>query len=152
MSKHSKFKLIREYKIIKETPNRKLFSSPFDNNLFSWKAICIGPYLTPINECLYKLILYYPKDYPFSPPFLKLLFQKSFHPNIYSNGAICLDILQKKWMAGFSTSTILTSLQSFFFDPNIDSPANLNASNLFQKNRFRYFIKIAKFCRKSWKF
>jgi len=42
-----------------------------------------------------------------------------FHPNVYADGGICLDILQNRWSPTYDVSAILTSIQvycaSFFF-------------------------------------
>ena len=35
-----------------------------------------------------------------------------FHPNIYADGGICLDILQNRWSPTYDVSAILTSIQS----------------------------------------
>ncbi|OUC44091.1 hypothetical protein D917_09329 [Trichinella nativa] len=34
-----------------------------------------------------------------------------FHPNVYSDGSICLDILQNRWSPTYDVAAILTSLQ-----------------------------------------
>ncbi|CAN0597534.1 unnamed protein product, partial [Laminaria digitata] len=47
-----------------------------------------------------------------------------FHPNIYNNGQICLDILQNQWSPIYDICAILTSIQSLLCDPNPASPAN----------------------------
>ena len=53
-----------------------------------------------------------------------------FHPNIYNDGQICLDILQNQWSPIYDISAILTSIQSLLSDPNPASPANSEASRL----------------------
>jgi ubiquitin-conjugating enzyme E2 A len=41
-----------------------------------------------------------------------------FHPNIYNNGELCLDILQNRWSPTYDVAAILTSVQSLLNDPN----------------------------------
>jgi len=36
---------------------------------------------------------------------------KMFHPNVYADGGICLDILQNRWSPTYDVSAILTSIQ-----------------------------------------
>ena len=44
----------------------------------------------------FKLTLEFTEDYPNKPPKVKFV-SKIFHPNVYADGAICLDILQNQW-------------------------------------------------------
>jgi hypothetical protein len=58
-----------------------------------------------------------------------------FHPNVYADGGICLDILQNRWSPTYDVSAILTSIQSLLDEPNPNSPANSVAAQLYQENR-----------------
>jgi hypothetical protein len=58
---------------------------------------------------------------------------KMFHPNIYNDGGICLDILQNQWSPIYDVSAILTSIQSLLCDPNPNSPANSEAARLYSE-------------------
>jgi len=151
MSVSSKRYLIRDWKNFKEEKNQKLYSLPLQDNLFIWTAIVKGSTLTPINDAIFKILLIFPFEYPNLPPEVKLVDEKQFHPNIYANGMICLDILQKKWSPSFSLITVLTSIQTLFFEANTASPANSSAADLYIRNRFEYYRKIGKISKKNWK-
>jgi ubiquitin-conjugating enzyme E2 C len=59
----------------------------------------------------YKLSLEFPHSYPYSAPVVKFI-TPCFHPNVDTQGNICLDILKEKWSALYDVRTILLSLQS----------------------------------------
>ena len=59
----------------------------------------------------FKLTMEFSEEYPNKPPVVKFL-SKMFHPNIYADGGICLDILQNRWSPTYDVSAILTSIQS----------------------------------------
>jgi len=65
-----------------------------------------------------------------------------FHPNIYMDGQICLDILQNQWSPIYDISAILTSIQSLLTDPNPNSPANMEAAQLWNENRDQYNKRV----------
>lgn len=73
-----------------------------------------------------------------------------FHPNVYSDGKICLDILQNQWSPIYDISAILTSIQSLLSDPNPASPANAEASQLYERDRREYNNRVRGVVEKSW--
>lgn len=73
-----------------------------------------------------------------------------FHPNVYSNGAICLDILQNKWSPIYDVAGLLASIQSLLGDPNPASPANAEAAKLFVENKREYEERVRQCVEKSW--
>ena len=75
---------------------------------------------------------------------------KLFHPNVYTNGSICLDILQNQWSPIYDVAAILTSIQSLLTDPNPNSPANVEAAKLYQENRREYEKKVEAMVMLSW--
>ena len=88
---------------------------------------------------------------------------KMFHPNIYSDGKVCISILhapgvdamnssekaEEKWRPIISVEAILISVISMLNDPNIDSPANLDASLMFRDNTADYNKKVRVLAAKS---
>ena len=64
-----------------------------------------------VQDGTFKLTLEFSEEYPNKPPVVKFL-SKMFHPNIYADGGICLDILQNRWSPTYDVSAILTSIQS----------------------------------------
>ena len=82
------------------------------------------------------------EEYPNKPPVVRFL-SKMFHPNVYADGGICLDILQNRWSPTYDVSAILTSIQSLLDEPNPNSPANSVAAQLYQENRREYEKRVA---------
>lgn len=72
---------------------------------------------TPFEDGTFKLIMTFDESYPNKPPTVKFL-SKMFHPNVYANGELCLDILQNRWSPTYDVAAILTSVQSLLHDPN----------------------------------
>ena len=75
------------------------------------------------------------------PPVVKFT-SKMFHPNIYQDGSICLDILKERWSPSYDVTAILTSIQSLLSDPNPSSPANNVAAQLLRDNPREYEKRV----------
>ena len=71
--------------------------------------------LSLFKDGTFKLTLEFSEEYPNKPPVVKFL-SKMFHPNIYADGGICLDILQNRWSPTYDVSAILTSIQSLVIE------------------------------------
>merc|ERR1719478_1073181 len=105
---------------------------------------------TAWEDGTFKLTLTFTEDYPNKAPQVKFI-TKMFHPNIYADGAICLDILQNQWSPIYDISAILTSIQSLLTDPNPQSPANSEASKLYVENKGEYNRRVKAVVEESWK-
>ncbi|XP_061562470.1 ubiquitin-conjugating enzyme E2 D4-like isoform X3 [Phycodurus eques] len=71
--------------------------------VFHWQATIMGPGDSPYQGGVFFLTILFPTDYPFKPP--KVAFTtKIYHPNINSNGSICLDILRSQWSPALTVS------------------------------------------------
>ena len=89
----------------------------------------------------FKLTLDFSEEYPNRPPTVKFA-SPIFHPNVYADGGICLDILQNQWTPIYDVSAVLTSVQSLLADPNPASPANSEAARLFGEDRREYNRRV----------
>jgi len=90
---------------------------------------------------LFELTLEFTDQYPTRPPKVKFV-SKIFHPNVYNDGRICLDILQNQWSPIFDVWAILTSIRSLLADPNPNSPANSEAAGIFNNNKNEYERRV----------
>lgn len=124
-------------------------AAPLDNNVLTWLAVIFGPDDTPWEGGTFRLLLEFTEEYPNKPPAVRFL-TKMFHPNIYGDGKICLDILQNQWSPIYDIAAILTSIQSLLSDPNPASPANAEASQLFDKDRREYNKRVKEVVENSW--
>lgn len=149
MSTPARKRLIRDFKKLKNDPPSGITGAPCDNNIMRWNAVIFGPEETPWEGGTFKLVLEFSEDYPNKPPTVKFV-SKLFHPNVYNDGGICLDILQNNWSPIYDICAVLTSIQSLLCDPNPNSPANSEAARLFQENRREYNKRVQQIVEESW--
>ncbi|KAI8015583.1 Ubiquitin-conjugating enzyme E2 2 [Camellia lanceoleosa] len=97
----------------------------------------------------FKLTLQFTKDYPNKPPIVRFI-SRMFHPNIYADGSICLDILQNQWSPIYDIAVILTSIQSPLYDPNANSPTNSKAVWLFSENKREHNQRVREIVDQRW--
>ena len=95
------------------------------------------------------MLLTFDESYPNKPPTVKFL-SRMFHPNVYANGELCLDILQNRWSPTYDVAAILTSIQSLLHDPNPNSPANAEAAQLYRENMKEYVRRVKATVEESW--
>lgn len=119
-----------------------------DDNIFVWNATIFGPSETCWEGGIYSMRLTFCDRYPEKPPKVRFT-TKMFHPNVYADGNICLDIIAAKWSPSYTVSSILTSIQSLLTDPNVQSPANPEAAELFVKDKKAYERRVRRIAEES---
>ena len=122
-------------------------AGPEGDDLFTWSATIIGPEGSVYHGGVFQLLIRFPPDYPFKPP--KISFKtKIYHPNVNSNGGICLDVLKDQWSPALTITKVLLSISSLLTDPNPDDPLVPEIAALYQSNREAYNEKAREWTRK----
>lgn len=113
-----------------------------------WNASILGPADTPWEGGVFSLRLTFSESYPEKPPRVRFT-SEVFHPNVYADGTLCLDIIQDRWSPCHNVNSILTSVQSLLTDPNCASPANPEAARLYTESRKDFNRRVRKIAQKS---
>jgi len=107
----------------------------------------------------------FPKNYPIDPPSFRFVDNKYlFHPNIYSDGRLCISILHapgedemsgemasERWSPLQGVESVLRSVLLLLDNPEIGSPANVDAGVVYRDNREEYDKKAKMAVEKSQK-
>eukprot|EP00179_Madagascaria_erythrocladioides_P019236 CAMPEP_0198333140 /NCGR_PEP_ID=MMETSP1450-20131203/18758_1 /TAXON_ID=753684 ORGANISM="Madagascaria erythrocladiodes, Strain CCMP3234" /NCGR_SAMPLE_ID=MMETSP1450 /ASSEMBLY_ACC=CAM_ASM_001115 /LENGTH=357 /DNA_ID=CAMNT_0044037645 /DNA_START=55 /DNA_END=1124 /DNA_ORIENTATION=- len=132
-----------------------------DDDLRNWLVYIEGAKGTMYEGGVFKLRMTFPETYPMEPP--KLVFLSEFwHPNVYTDGTVCMSILHKpgndpmsgerpeeRWLPTQTVNTVLLSLISMLDEPNFSSPANVDASVQLRKDKEAYRKKVRSLIKKA---
>ena len=119
---------------------------------------------SPFQGGVFFLAIHFPTDYPFKPPKVNFT-TRIYHPNINSNGSICLDILRDQWSPALTISkgrakfpflangtltcpSVLLSICSMLTDPNPDDPLVPEIAHVYKTDRARYEATAREWTRK----
>mmetsp|Transcript_25746 Transcript_25746/g.45240 ORF Transcript_25746/g.45240 Transcript_25746/m.45240 type:complete len:152 (-) Transcript_25746:2215-2670(-) len=149
MSTAARRRLMRDLKKLQTEPIQGISATPSRDNIMLWNAVIFGPEDTPWEGGTFKLTIEFSEDFPNKAPSVRFV-TRMFHPNIYADGTICLDILQNQWSPIYDVQAVLTSIQSLLCDPNPNSPANSEAARMFLENRREYCRKVREVVENSW--
>lgn len=117
-----------------------------ENNIFENDFEMIITAESLWNGYVIKGKITFPQNYPFNPPIIKII-SDIFHPNVYENGKVCLSILntevdetgyikaEELWSPTLNISTVFIILEHLIAEPNLESPANLDACILYRNNK-----------------
>ncbi|KAL5727410.1 E2 ubiquitin-conjugating enzyme [Ranunculus cassubicifolius] len=127
----------KELKDLQRDPPSSCSAGPVDGDMYNWQATIMGPADSPFAGGVFKVSVHFPPDYPFKPPKVTFL-TKVYHPNINSNGNICLDILKENWSPALTISKVLLSICSLLTDPNPDDPLMPEIANMYKRDKAGY--------------
>ncbi|XP_023211621.1 ubiquitin-conjugating enzyme E2-17 kDa-like [Centruroides sculpturatus] len=122
----------KELQDLGRDPPAQCSAGPVGDDLFHWQATIMGPVSI---KFIYINILYI----AFNVFALQVAFTtKIYHPNINSNGSICLDILRSQWSPALTISKVLLSICSLLCDPNADDPLVPEIAKIYKTDREKY--------------
>lgn len=132
ISKDTIKRLVKDIKEITKNPltSHGIYYKHDENDFLRGTAIIIGNEGTPYHGGYYLFNIYYPPDYPFSPPTVIYVTndgQTRFNPNLYICGKVCISILNTwkgdQWSSCQTITSVLLVLSSVFTDkPLLNEP------------------------------
>ncbi|BBH09808.1 ubiquitin-conjugating enzyme 28 [Prunus dulcis] len=111
-------RILKELKDLQRDPPTSCSAGPVAEDMFHWQATIIGPNDSPYSGVAFRT--------------------KVFHPNINSNGNICLDILKEQWSPALTISKVLLSICSLLTDPNPDDPLVPEIAHMCKTDKVKY--------------
>ncbi|CCK71518.1 SCF E2 ubiquitin-protein ligase catalytic subunit CDC34 KNAG_0H01040 [Huiozyma naganishii CBS 8797] len=149
--------LLRQYREL--TDPRKCIPSfnielEDDSNIFVWNVgVMVLNEDSLYHGGYFKAQMRFPEDFPFSPPQFRFT-PAIYHPNVYRDGRLCISILHQSgdpmtdepdaetWSPVQTVESVLISIVSLLEDPNISSPANVDAAVDYRKNPDQYRQRV----------
>jgi ubiquitin-conjugating enzyme E2 R len=102
------------------------------------------------NGGYFRAEMVFTEEYPYQPPKFRFLIPIT-HPNIYPDGQLCISILHtpgedlmsgedasERWSPLQGVESVLRSVLLLLDDPEINSPANVDAGVLYRDHRAEY--------------
>lgn len=134
-------RLQKELNRITKDPPHGIGLWTISDNLENLEAMIEGPENSPFEGGEFRLSITIPPNYPNVPPLIKFK-TKIYHPNIDSQGRICLDSLKQEplgsWRPSLNLSTVLTQIQILLTEPNVNDPLELDIAKQLQEHPEQY--------------
>ncbi|KAL8087793.1 hypothetical protein AgCh_037803 [Apium graveolens] len=144
-------KIQEEWKILEKHLPDTIFVRAYESRMDLLRAVIVGAEGTPYHEGLFFFDVFFPDNYPNSPP------QVYYHshglginPNLYNNGYVCLSLLntwngsqKEMWIPKSSTMLqVLVSIQGLILNakPYFNEPghAGLSGTSRGEKSSLKY--------------
>ncbi|XP_071707397.1 ubiquitin-conjugating enzyme E2 22-like [Rutidosis leptorrhynchoides] len=129
--------LARELKNLDETPPEGIKVGVNDDDFSTIFADIDGPAGTPYENGVFRMKLNLSRDFPHSPPKGYFL-TKIFHPNIASNGEICVNTLKRDWNPSLGLRHVLVVVRCLLIEPFPESALNEQAGKMLLENYEEY--------------
>ncbi|KAL2502057.1 Ubiquitin-conjugating enzyme E2 22 [Forsythia ovata] len=129
--------LAKELKNLDETPPEGIKVGVNDDNFSFIYADIEGPAGTPYANGVFRMKLILSHDFPQSPP-KGYFMTKIFHPNIATNGEICVNALKKDWNSILGIRHVLIVIRCLLIEPFPESALNEQAGKMLLENYEEY--------------
>jgi ubiquitin-conjugating enzyme E2 S len=127
-------RLMAEIRDLVRTPPEGIeYVDSEDSTVSEIHAMISGPEGTPFYGGKFRMKLVLSEDYPNSPP-RGFFMTKIYHPNVASNGDICVNTLKKDWTADVTIKHVLQVIRCLLIVPFPESSLNDEAGKLFMES------------------
>lgn len=123
--------------ITKDPPSSCSAGLAKPGDYYHWTGSIIGPRDTPYEGGIFYLDIKIPENYPYIAPKVKFI-TRVYHPNVSSNGTICISMLKDDWTPAYNIARILLAISSLLADPNPDDPLVPEIAQQYKENRDIY--------------
>merc|ERR1719248_168237 len=127
-------RITKELMDLQKDPPTSCSAGPAGDDLFHWQATIMGPQGSPYQGGGFFGLIHFPT--------------KVYHPNINSQGSICLDILKEQWSPALTIAKVLLSICSLLCDANPDDPLVPEIANHYKNDHARYCETAREWTRK----
>ena len=117
--------------------NENIYYKHSEESILKGYALIIGNKDTPYSNGYFLFELNFPENYPFSPPKVKYLTNDGkmrFNPNLYTDGKVCLSILNtwkgEGWTSSQTIYSILISLSSILNNNPLINEPGISSNNI----------------------
>ncbi|KAH6652154.1 ubiquitin-conjugating enzyme/RWD-like protein [Truncatella angustata] len=126
------------------------------DNIFRWDiGLIVLNQESAYKNAYLKCEMMFTEEYPYAPPSFKFQIP-IYHPNVYPDGRVCISILHQpgedstsgeaaceRWSPLQGVESVLRSVLLLLDDPEISSPAHVDAGVMYRDNRAEYNRKAA---------
>jgi ubiquitin-conjugating enzyme E2 T len=137
-------RLKKELEMLTSDPGPGVSAWPVDDNMTRLQGQILGPTESPYENGIYNLSIDIPDRYPFEPPRIKFL-TPIYHPNIDSDGRICLDTLKVQphgsWTPSININTLLLTIRVLLSTPNADDGLVPDITEEYKRDKLLWFRK-----------
>jgi len=135
--------LEKEYAILTQSCYKNhVFFKPATEDMTEWKGYLCAPEGSFYRNATFVLTVKLPQCYPDSAPAVHFDKPVPFHPNVYCDGEVCVDVLTN-WSAESRTLLdIMDAIFSMLQSPYPRSSANPEAGKLYDENKIEFSKRV----------